>query len=212
MTPQSPELVVDSVRKTVGNDYQLSDYRQIRRVLVANRGEIARRVIRTVHAMGLQAVAIHSDPDADAPFVREADLAVAIGGRTSAESYLIADKVLSAARRAGADAIHPGYGFLSESARFARAVQDAGLAWIGPDPEAIELLGDKARARALAAQVGAPLVPGTNGTPAAATSRFASTFSAIARIESGVGPIQTSPASATAAAKSGFSERNPYPG
>jgi len=96
-------------------------------VLVANRGEIARRVIRTVHAMGLQAVAIHSDPDADAPFVREADLAVAIGGRTSAESYLIAEKVLDAARRSGADAIHPGYGFLSENPEFVDAVEAAGL-------------------------------------------------------------------------------------
>ena len=93
--------------------------RPIRRILVANRGEIARRVIRTAHRMGLQAVAIHSDPDAGAPFVRDADLAVAIGGRTSAESYLVAEKVLDAARRSGADAIHPGYGFLSENPVFA---------------------------------------------------------------------------------------------
>ncbi|MCU0263404.1 MAG: biotin/lipoyl-binding protein [Candidatus Nanopelagicales bacterium] len=134
--------------------------RPIRRILVANRGEIARRVIRTAHRMGLQAVAIHSDPDAGAPFVRDADLAVAIGGRTSAESYLVAEKVLDAARRSGADAIHPGYGFLSENPQFARAVADAGLAWIGPTPESMNAMALKVEAKRLVAAAGVPLVPG----------------------------------------------------
>ena len=134
--------------------------RPIRRILVANRGEIARRVIRTARAMGLQAVAIHSDPDAGAPFVRDADLAVAIGGRTSAESYLLADKVLDAARRSGADAIHPGYGFLSENPDFAAAVADAGLAWIGPTPASMRAMALKVEAKRLVAAAGVPLVPG----------------------------------------------------
>jgi propionyl-CoA carboxylase alpha chain len=110
--------------------------------------------------MGLQAVAIHSDPDAGAPFVRDADLAVAIGGRTSAESYLVAEKVLDAARRSGADAIHPGYGFLSENPAFAQAVADAGLAWIGPTPESMNAMALKVEAKRLVAAAGVPLVPG----------------------------------------------------
>ena len=139
--------------------------RPIRRILVANRGEIARRVIRTARAMGLQAVAIHSDPDAGAPFVRDADLAVAIGGRTSAESYLMADKVLDAARRSGADAIHPGYGFLSENPDFAAAVADAGLAWIGPTPASMRAMALKVEAKRLVAAAGVPLVPGAELDP-----------------------------------------------
>jgi propionyl-CoA carboxylase alpha chain len=154
----TPGLAVDPV--DVGIDPQHSAARPIRRVLVANRGEIARRVIRTVHAMGLQAVAIHSDPDADAPFVRDADLAVAIGGRTSAESYLVAEKVLDAARRSGADAIHPGYGFLSENPEFAAAVADVGLAWIGPSPASMRAMALKVEAKRLVAAAGVPLVPG----------------------------------------------------
>ncbi len=134
--------------------------RTITRILVANRGEIARRVIRTAHAMGHQAVAIHSDPDADAPFVRDADLAVSIGGRTSTESYLVAQKVLDAARRAGADSIHPGYGFLSENPDFARAVTEAGLVWIGPTPESMNAMALKVEAKRLVAAAGVPLVPG----------------------------------------------------
>ena len=117
-------------------------------------------MIRTAHRMGLQAVAIHSDPDAGAPFVRDADLAVAIGGRTSAESYLVAEKVLDAARRSGADAIHPGYGFLSENPVFAQAVADAGLAWIGPTPESMNAMALKVEAKRLVAAAGVPLVPG----------------------------------------------------
>jgi len=134
--------------------------RPIRRVLVANRGEIARRVIRTVHALGLQVVAIHSDPDAEAAFVRDADLAVSIGGRTSAESYLVADTVLQAARRSGADAIHPGYGFLSENPEFAAAVAEAGLVWIGPTPQSMRAMALKVEAKRLVAAAGVPLVPG----------------------------------------------------
>ena len=163
MAPEStptPVVVVDSVDQNVGIDYHNVRIRPIRRILVANRGEIARRVIRTAHRMGLQAVAIHSDPDAGAPFVRDADLAVAIGGRTSAESYLVAEKVLDAARRAGADAIHPGYGFLSENPVFARAVADAGLAWIGPTPESMNAMALKVEAKRLVAAAGVPLVPG----------------------------------------------------
>jgi acetyl-CoA carboxylase biotin carboxylase subunit len=135
--------------------------RPFRRVLVANRGEIARRVIRGVHERGLEAVAVHSDVDADAPHVRIADASVAIGPAPSSESYLRVDKILDAARRTGADAIHPGYGFLSENARFAQAVLDAGLVWIGPPPDAIEAMGSKtgARHRMHAAKV--PIVPGT---------------------------------------------------
>ena len=163
MAPESTPtdvVVVDSVDQNVGIDHHNRTIRPIRRILVANRGEIARRVIRTAHRMGLQAVAIHSDPDAGAPFVRDADLAVAIGGRTSAESYLVAEKVLDAARRAGADAIHPGYGFLSENPVFAQAVADAGLAWIGPTPESMNAMALKVEAKRLVAAAGVPLVPG----------------------------------------------------
>ena len=153
--------VVDSSHSGAGIDHAGGQgTRPIRRLLVANRGEIARRVIRTAHAMGLQAVAIHSDPDAEAPFVRDADLAVAIGGRTSAESYLGAEKVLDAARRAGADAIHPGYGFLSENPDFAAAVARAGLVWVGPTPESMNAMALKVEAKRLVAAAGVPLVPG----------------------------------------------------
>ena len=134
--------------------------RAIRRILVANRGEIARRVIRTARAMGLQTVAIHSDADTDSPFVREADLAVAIGGRTSAESYLDAGKVIAAARRSGADAVHPGYGFLAENPDFAVAVAEAELTWIGPPPAAMRAMALKVEAKRLVAAAGVPLVPG----------------------------------------------------
>ena len=109
----------------------------ITRVLIANRGEIARRIIRSAHAMGIGSVAVYADGDAGEPFVREANQAVALGGRNSAETYLDTGKVLAAAKRTGADAVHPGYGFLAENGRFARAVIEAGLIWIGPSPEAI---------------------------------------------------------------------------
>ena len=135
--------------------------RKITKVLVANRGEIAVRVIRAARDEGIASVAVYADPDADAPFVRMADEAYSIGGQTSAESYLDFEKILDAARKSGADAIHPGYGFLSENGDFAQAVQDAGLVWIGPPPAAIHQLGDKVTARNIATQVDAPLAPGT---------------------------------------------------
>ncbi|MDN5919820.1 MAG: acetyl/propionyl/methylcrotonyl-CoA carboxylase subunit alpha [Pseudonocardia sp.] len=134
----------------------------LRKVLVANRGEIAVRVIRAARDAGLASVAVYADPDRDAMFVRLADEAFSLGGSTAAESYLDFDKVIGAATQAGADAIHPGYGFLSENADFAQAVMDAGITWIGPTPQAIRDLGDKVTARHIATRAGAPLVPGTN--------------------------------------------------
>jgi acetyl-CoA/propionyl-CoA carboxylase biotin carboxyl carrier protein len=133
----------------------------LRKVLVANRGEIAVRVIRAAKDAGLASVAVYADPDRDAPFVRMADEAFALGGSTPGESYLSVEKILDAAARSGADAVHPGYGFLSENADFAQAVIDAGLTWIGPTPQAIRDLGDKVTARHIAMRAGAPLVPGT---------------------------------------------------
>ncbi|WP_426721378.1 acetyl/propionyl/methylcrotonyl-CoA carboxylase subunit alpha [Corynebacterium auriscanis] len=134
---------------------------KISKVLIANRGEIAVRVIRATRDEGIASVAVYAEPDADAPFVRMADEAFALGGNTSAESYLSIEKILQAAKDSGADAIHPGYGFLSENADFAQAVLDAGLTWIGPSPEAISALGDKVTARNIAMKVNAPLTPGT---------------------------------------------------
>src|SRR3978361_830739 len=133
----------------------------ISKVLVANRGEIAVRVIRAAKDAGLASVAVYAEPDADAPHVRLADEAFALGGQTSAESYLVFDKILDAAAKSGANAIHPGYGFLSENADFAQAVIDADLIWIGPSPQSIRDLGDKVTARHIAARAQAPRVPGT---------------------------------------------------
>ncbi|WP_394275825.1 acetyl/propionyl/methylcrotonyl-CoA carboxylase subunit alpha [Luteococcus sp.] len=134
---------------------------QITKVLVANRGEIAVRVIRAAADAGIGSVAIYADSDADALFVTLADEAFALNGATPAETYLDINKILTIAANSGADAIHPGYGFLAENADFAQAVIDAGLIWIGPPPKAIESLGDKVQARHIALKVGAPLVPGT---------------------------------------------------
>ncbi|MCB9665563.1 MAG: acetyl-CoA carboxylase biotin carboxylase subunit [Alphaproteobacteria bacterium] len=136
-------------------------HRPLRRVLVANRGEIAVRVIRGCHEEGLQAVAVCSEADVDAVHVRAADAHVVVGPAPSAESYLVVDRILQAARDSGCDAVHPGYGFLSENARFAQAVIDAGLTWIGPPPDAIVAMGSKTGARQRMAAAGVPLVPGT---------------------------------------------------
>lgn len=133
----------------------------MRRILVANRGEIACRVIRAAHALGLEAVAVHSEADAQAMHVAMADQAVAIGPAKAAESYLKAEAVLAAAKASGADAVHPGYGFLAENAGFASAVAEAGLTWIGPRPKTIEDMGDKERARLLAHGAGVPVLPGS---------------------------------------------------
>src|SRR4051812_42084855 len=137
-----------------------SNQSSINRVLVANRGEIARRVFATCRRLGISTAAVYSDPDASAAFVREADVAVGLGGATPGESYLRGDAVVAAALRVDADAIHPGYGFLSENAAFAEVVADAGLTWIGPPPSAIAAMGSKTEARDRMQRAGVPVLPG----------------------------------------------------
>jgi acetyl-CoA/propionyl-CoA carboxylase biotin carboxyl carrier protein len=133
----------------------------ISKVLIANRGEIAVRIARACADSGIGSVAVYADPDRHALHVKVADEAFALGGSTPGDSYLVQEKLLEVARRSGADAVHPGYGFLSENADFAQAVLDAGLIWIGPSPQSIRDLGDKVTARHIAAKAQAPLVPGT---------------------------------------------------
>ena len=132
--------------------------RPLNRLLIANRGEIAVRIIRACRDEGIETVAVYADSDRDAMFVRMADQARALGGDRPVDTYLDGAKIIAIAQAAGADAIHPGYGFLSERADFAQAVQDAGLIWVGPDPAVIEALGDKIEARRIAEAVGAPVV------------------------------------------------------
>ena len=138
-----------------------STTKPISKVLIANRGEIAVRIARACADSAIGSVAVYADPDRDALHVKVADEAYALGGTTPGDSYLVQEKLLAVARKAGADAVHPGYGFLAENASFAQAVMDAGLRWIGPSPAAIDSLGDKVKARHIAARANAPLVPGT---------------------------------------------------
>ena len=135
--------------------------KKITKVLIANRGEIAVRIARAAKDSGILSVAVYADQDRDSMHVKLADEAYALHGTTGPETYLVIEKIMGVARKSGADAVHPGYGFLAENADFARAVIDAGLIWIGPSPKAIEQLGDKVSARHVAEKVGAPLAPGT---------------------------------------------------
>ncbi|MEY9968014.1 propionyl-CoA carboxylase alpha chain [Streptacidiphilus sp. MAP12-16] len=152
-----------TIGNTVGNGTTAAEtLRPITSVLVANRGEIARRVFRTARDMGLSTVAVHSDADAGAPYLAEADAAVRLPGSAPADTYLRADLIIEAAKRAGADAVHPGYGFLSENAAFARAVTDAGLTWIGPPARAVESMGSKIEAKRLMAAAGVPVLAETD--------------------------------------------------
>lgn len=137
--------------------------RTFRKILIANRAEIALRVMRSCRAMGIETVAVYSDADAHAPHVRFAGEAVHLGAAPAPESYLRVEKIIEAAKRTGAGAIHPGYGFLSENAEFAESCAAAGIVFIGPSPDAIRAMGLKSSARRLAAEAGAPVVPGYDG-------------------------------------------------
>ena len=141
----------------------MSESRPLRSLLIANRGEIACRVARTARAMGIRTIAVYSEADADAPHVRACDEAWPVGPAPAAESYLVSDRILDIARRSGADAVHPGYGFLSENAEFAKACGAAGIIFVGPPASAIEAMGSKAGAKALMEKAGVPLVPWYHG-------------------------------------------------
>ena len=148
-----------------------------KKILIANRGEIACRVIATARKMGIQTVAVYSEADKEARHVALADEAVCIGPASSRESYLVADKIIAAAKQTGAQAIHPGYGFLSENAAFAEMVGDHEITFIGPSPEHIRMMGDKVIAKQTAKAIGIPVVPGSDGAvPDAAAAHFAGTF------------------------------------
>ena len=177
-------------------------------VLVANRGEIARRIIRTARQMGIRAIAVYSEADASLPYVAEADEAVPIGPAPAASSYLDVDAVLGAARRTGAAAVHPGYGFLAESAEFAARVIDAGLTWVGPPPSAIEQMGDKINARNLMERAGVPVAAGTRepvadvGAAVAEASRIG--YPVMIKAAAGGGGIGMSAATGEAELRGGF--------
>lgn len=156
-----------------GPDAAFTKTRQIRSVLVANRGEIARRVFRTARAHGLRCIAVYSDADADALHVAEADDAVHVGPAAAAQSYLLPERILEAAKQTGADAIHPGYGFLSERSSFASACEAAGIRFIGPPGAAMDVMGDKERARAAMIAAGVPVVPGKDGLSSSADAEAA---------------------------------------
>src|SRR3954452_20830125 len=159
--PRAAASAIAATSTTIARPMALVSLLVFDSLLVANRGEIARRVLRTAGRMGLRTVAVHSEADADLPFVHEADEAVLLGPPPPAQSYLDVSRVLEAAKRCGADAIHPGYGFLAENAEFAQAVLDAGLVWVGPAPDAITAMGDKISARNRMAAAGVPVAPGT---------------------------------------------------
>ena len=180
----------------------------IESVLVANRGEIARRVIRTARRMGIRAIAVYSEADGSLPYVREADEAVLIGPAPAASSYLDARAVLGAARRTGAAAIHPGYGFLAENAEFAAEVIDAGLTWVGPPPAAIEQVGDKINARNFMEQAGVPVAAGSREPVTDVTAAIAEAdrigYPVMIKAAAGGGGIGMSAAANEAELRAGF--------
>jgi len=182
------------------------------RVLVANRGEVAVRVIRALHELGCEAVAVYSTADEDATFVRMADRALRIGPPPAAQSYLRIPSLIAAATTTGCEAVHPGWGFLAENPAFVRACDENDLVFIGPPPDVMARMGDKAQAKRELRAAGVPLVPGTSGTPASRSSCFACALSPIRSMTAGDGPTNTRSFSSQARANAGFSARNPQPG